>query len=151
MKIAENGTFFVHATQQEVLALVTDPEFLARTLPDSKGYRVTGADSAVVDMLIGVSHIKGTMPTTLAILSRDAETPLTVRVTAQGLGSRVDMTLTFQLQEQPEGTQVNWSSDAMISGVLASVGSGLLRPLAKRNFDGIVTAIQEAIEAAYRH
>ncbi|MHB1610320.1 MAG: SRPBCC domain-containing protein [Sulfobacillus sp.] len=151
MKMTESGSFAVRSSQEEVLALVTSPEFLAKTLPDSKGYRVTGPESAVVDMLIGVSHIKGTMPTTLTILPQEDADHLNVRVAAQGLGSRVDMTLAFELQRQAEGTLVMWSSDAMISGVLASVGSGLLRPLAKRNFDAIVAAIQAAIEALYSH
>ncbi len=151
MKMTESGSFAVRSSQEEVLALVTSPEFMGKTWSDSKGYRVTGPESAVVDMLIGVSHIKGTMPTTLTILPQEDADHLNVRVAAQGLGSRVDMTLAFELQRQAEGTLVMWSSDAMISGVLASVGSGLLRPLAKRNFDAIVAAIQAAIEALYSH
>lgn len=148
MKITEQGSFSVSATPERVLILVTDPDFLGRTLPDSKGYRVTGPDTCVVDMKVGVSHIKGVMPTTLTIQPRGAGEPLVVRVGAQGLGSRVDMELKFDIQDASGGADLHWVSDATVSGVLASVGSGLLRPLAKRNFDAIVSAIQEAIEAA---
>ncbi len=148
MKITEAGQFEVHAHKDRVLTLVRDPEFLGRSLPDSKGYRVTAPDTCVVDMLVGVSHIKGIMPTTLRIQPTRASEPLTIQVSAQGLGSRVDMELTFDIEERDGGTEVNWRSASTISGVLASVGAGLLRPLAKRNFDAIVSAIQAAIEAA---
>lgn len=148
MKITETGNFTVSASPDKVLALVKDPEFLGRTLPDSKGYRVTGPDSCTVDMRVGVSHIKGVMPTTLKIQPQDSGEPLVIKVGAQGLGSRVDMALQFDFQLSDGGTTIDWASDASVSGVLASVGAGLLRPLAKRNFDAIVLAIQEAIEAA---
>lgn len=65
MKINETGSFTVATVPDRVYALVTDPDFLGRTLPDSKGYRVTGPDTCVVDMRVGVSHIKGVMPATL--------------------------------------------------------------------------------------
>lgn len=58
------------------------------------------------------------------------------------------MVLQFKMENEAGRTAIAWSSDATISGVLASVGAGLLRPLAKRNFDAIVGAIQQAIEAA---
>ena len=148
MRITEQGTFVVSSTQSQVIALITNPEFIGQTLPDSKGYRLTGPDTCVVEMKVGVSHLKGIMPTTLKILPYKDGEPLVIQVSAQGLGSRVDMELRFDTQGIDEKTQIDWTSDARVSGVLASVGSGLLRPLAKRNFDAIVAAIQEAIEAA---
>lgn len=148
MKITEQGRFSVKASKARVLQLVTNPDFLGRTLPDSKGYRVTGEDSCVVDMKVGVSHIKGIMLTTLTVRPLEESNPLMIHVAAQGLGSRVDMELGFDIQDLSESTQIDWTSIATVSGVLASVGSGLLSPLAKRNFDAIVGAIQEAIEAA---
>ena len=148
MKIKEQGNFSVNAAPARVLSLVSDPDFLGRTLPDSKGYRVTGSDVCVVEMKVGVSHMKGVMPTTLRVLPQAHGEPLCIRVGAQGLGSRVDMELRFDLHDGQGATDIAWVSDATISGVLASVGAGLLRPLAKRNFDAIVSAIQEAIEAA---
>lgn len=149
MKMTESGRFMAKASPQRVIQLVADPDFLGRTLPDSKGYQVTGEDSCTVNMKVGVSHIKGVMPTTLTIQSKPVEDePLVIHVAAQGLGSRVDMDLQFVIQDLGEETQLEWTSEATVSGMLASVGSGLLRPLAKRNFDAIVGAIQEAIEAA---
>ncbi len=148
MKVTEQGQFVVSASPDHVLQLVTDPDFLGKTLPDSKGYRVTGPASCVVDMKVGVSHIKGVMPTTLTVQPHQPGTPLIIRVGAQGLGSRVDMELGFDIQDLGHSTQLAWTSMATVSGVLASVGSGLLRPLAKRNFDAIVSAIQQAIEQA---
>lgn len=148
MKITDQGQFSVHAPKERVVQLMTDPDFLGRTLPDSKGYRVTGPDSVVADMKVGVSHIKGVMPTTLTIKAVREGEPLTIRVVAQGLGSRVDMELAFDIKDLNGSSDLDWSSTATVSGMLASVGSGLLRPMAKRNFDAIVGAIRDAIEAA---
>ena len=149
MRITESGSFSVKASLTEVKHLITDPDFLGRALPDSKGYKVTGENSCTVDMTVGVSHIRGVMPTTLKINPWVSGEPLTIKVNAQGLGSRVDLGLSFELDAEGTGTRLDWTSEATVSGVLASVGSGLLRPLAKRNFDAIVAAIQEAIEGSY--
>ncbi len=148
MKITDQGQFSVQAQTERVIQLMTDPDFLGRTLPDSKGYRVTSPTSVVADMKVGVSHIKGVMPTTLTIQPVHTGEPVTIRVVAQGLGSRVDMELAFNINGVNGSTELDWSSTATVSGVLASVGSGLLRPMAKRNFDAIVGAIRDAIEAA---
>lgn len=152
MRLTDQGSFVVHSSVDRLLPLMTSPDFIGRTLPDSKGYTVDGPDRCTVQMAVGVSHVRGVMPTRLVVEPVQEGQPVTVRAEASGLGSRVNLLLHFRLVPLDEagetGVRIEWDSDATVSGLLASVGAGLLRPLAQRNFDAIVRAIQSALEEA---
>jgi carbon monoxide dehydrogenase subunit G len=145
MRIQDQGVFSLPATLTSFRRIMEDPDFLARALPDCRQYEVTGPRSFRAEMAVGVSHLKGAMPATVVIEPGPGEQLPVIRVEAQGLGSRVNLALSFAYQEQPGELTVQWTSDAMVTGMLASVGANLLRPLAQKNFEAIVDAIRTAV------
>lgn len=147
MKIQDQGQFTVNTSLERLLPLITDPDFMARALPDVKEYKVDGPDSATVKMAVGVSHIRGVLPARFK-LERGKGSTLAVVANASGMGSRIDVRLDFMLNDLTGSVTVDWTSTADVNGTLASVGAGLLRPLARKQFDAVVTSVQTALANA---
>lgn len=148
MRITEQGQFNVNGTLDRLMPLITDPEFMAKALPDVKEYQVDGPDRASLKMAVGVSHIRGVLPARFRLDRSGGPGRLAVVADASGMGSRVDLTLDFTLNEKDGTVQVDWSSTADVNGLLASVGAGLLRPLTRTKFDAVVSSVQAALNKA---
>src|SRR5579875_138990 len=142
MKLADQGRFTIKTRLDRLMPLITDPDFMARALPDVKEYQVEGPDRASLKIAVGVS------PARFRIDRSGGPGKLAVIADASGMGSRVDLRLDFTLTEQDESVVVDWTSSADVNGMLASVGAGLLRPLTRAKFDAVINSVQSALSQA---
>lgn len=148
MRISDQGQFTVNATLEKLMPLITDPDFMARALPDVKDYKVEGPDRATLKMAVGVSHIRGVLPARFRLDRSGGPGKLAVIADASGMGSRIDLRLDFTLSEKDNSVVIDWGSTADVNGLLASVGAGLLRPLTRTKFDAVVNSVQAALAKA---
>lgn len=148
MRLSDQGQFTVNTTLDRLMPLITDPDFMARALPDVKEYKVDGPDRASLKMAVGVSHIRGVLPAKFRIDRSAGPGKLSVIADAAGMGSRIDLRLDFSLDERDGAVAVDWSSTADVNGMLASVGAGLLRPLTRTKFDAVIGSVQTALANA---
>jgi carbon monoxide dehydrogenase subunit G len=148
MKLADQGRFTIKTRLDRLMLLITDPDFMARALPDVKEYQVEGPDRASLKIAVGVSHIRGVLPARFRIDRSGGPEKLAVIADASGMGSRVDLRLDFTLTEQDGSVVVDWTSSADVNGMLASVGAGLLRPLTRAKFDAVINSVQSALSQA---
>jgi carbon monoxide dehydrogenase subunit G len=148
VRITDSGQFSVAATLDALLPLVTDPDFMARALPDVREYHVDGPDRASLKIAVGVSHVRGVLPSRFRLERAPGGHALTVIGDASGMGSRIDFKLALALTERDGAVDVDWQSTADVVGLLASVGAGLLRPLARTKFDQVVASVQAALASA---
>jgi uncharacterized protein len=140
------GSFEVPGSRPEIYAFLTDPRQVAEVLPDA---RVTEArpDGFSVDARVGVGPMRGTMSTRLDIVERVPEQQAVYRGQGRGLGSVVDLTASFRLEEAAGGgTTVEWDGEANVSGRLASVAGGMLEPLARKNIERFIGAVQARLK-----
>jgi carbon monoxide dehydrogenase subunit G len=148
LKISDEGQFSVKTTIDKMMPLITDPDFMARALPDVKEYKVDGPDKASLKMAVGVSHVRGVLPARFRLDQSDGPNKLAVIADASGMGSKIDLRLDFTLSEQDGNVVVDWTSTSDVNGLLASVGAGLLRPLTRTKFDSVVASVQDALSKA---
>jgi carbon monoxide dehydrogenase subunit G len=138
----------VNTTAERMMPLITDPDFMARALPDVKEYKVEGPDRASLKMAVGVSHVRGVLPARFRLDRSAGPDKLAVIADASGMGSKIDLRIDFTLSDRDGAVVVDWTSSADVNGLLASVGAGLLRPLTRTKFDAVVTSVREALAKA---
>ncbi|HKZ52873.1 MAG TPA: SRPBCC domain-containing protein [Candidatus Acidoferrales bacterium] len=145
MAIAFGGEFQVQRGREEVFDFLTDPNRFAPLLPDFEGVSVEDAKNFTIKTKVGISHIRGTA--TVKLHLAEAERPR--RALYQGKGSvaggNVELKAGFDLEEASGGTHVRWKGEAQIFGRLTSVAGGLLEPLAKKNVQKLIDALQAAL------
>ena len=145
MVITFGGDFVVKRKQEEVYDFLADPERFCPLLPDYQEMKKEDDTHFTVTLRVGISHIRGNA--TIKLTLAEAERPR--RATYQGkgdvAGGTVTMTAGFDLEKVAESTKVIWKGQAQIVGRLASLAGGLLEPLAKKNVQKLIDALQAAL------
>jgi len=147
MQIHLEGTEILNLQRERVFGLLTDARFLAESLPDAQEARVMDDGSVEAKMRIGISFLTTTMATKLRI--EDVFQPHRARLLVEGSGSGSSIRITSEFELEGENpTKMRWVADAEISGVMAGMGSGVMKGFAQKKVAEIFRDIKKAMEKA---
>jgi len=125
------GAYKILATREKVWESLLTPQVLARALPGCEKLVPNPDGSFAAEMRVGIAAVKGTYRGRIEIL--DAVPPEHFRMKVEGQGTagflRGEGTLT--LVAGGAGTMIQYSGEAQVGGVMASVGQRLLLAAAK--------------------
>ncbi len=146
MGIQFEGEFTVPVSRETAYAMLSDPAKFAPLLPTYKSVEVKDARTADVTVAVGVGKIKGSAVITLTL--QGEQPPQRAAYSGKGkvMGSAFDMATAFDLlPAEGGGTLVKWTGDLTMFGKLVALAGGLIRPLAKKDIERLVGAIQAAL------
>jgi len=145
MAIHFGGEFRVNKKRTEVYDFLSDPKRFAPLLPDFESMTQLDERRSTVNLKVGISHIRGTASILLELA--EAERPRHAVYQGKGslVGSSVHLTAGFDLEDDGNGTRVIWKGEAQLFGRLISVAGGLLEPLARKNVQKLIDALQGAL------
>ena len=147
MQIHLDGSNEMRASRESVFKLLTDPAFLAKTLPDAEDVRVLDERSLEAKIKLRLAVVSSTLKVRMTVAG--AEAPVRAKLLAEGSGSGSSMKIvsTFTL-EGDRPTLMKWAADAEISGVMAGLGSTILKGFATRKVSEIFEGITRAVESS---
>jgi carbon monoxide dehydrogenase subunit G len=145
MAFTFTGDFVVPRQPGDVYDFLVDPKRFCPLLPDYQSMSMTDEKHFVVNLSVGISHIRGTA--TVRMTLEESERPRRALYSGKGsvAGGNVEMTAGFELSAAPGGTKVAWKGTAQIFGKLTSLAGGLLEPLAKKNIQKVIDGLQAAL------
>jgi len=145
MKLADK--FVVNVPLERVWEFVTNPDNFIKIIPDVQKYEKIDDKNFKTTFKIGLGMIKGSINMTFRL--EDLNPPNSLKVVGRGSGmqSTADLTLALQLTPANGGTEVSWSADLMVGGLVASVGSRLLESTTKNKVKEIVDGLKRELEA----
>ena len=146
MELHLNGSTKISARIDRVFQLVTDPKFIAGTLPDAEDVAVLDEDSLEAKLRVKVALVSSAIKFRLTISDRTP--PSHARLLAEGSGSGSNMKITSTFELAGDGsTTMNWAADVEITGLIAGLGSTFLRGFAEKRVAEIFEGITKAVEA----
>jgi hypothetical protein len=140
------GEFTVPVSRETVYNLLSDPQKFAPLLPTYKSLEVKDERTADVTVAVGVGKIHGSAVITLTL--QGEQPPLHAGYSGKGkvMGSAFDMATSFDLADaEGGGTVVKWVGDLTMFGKLVALAGGLIKPIAKKDIERLVGAIQSAL------
>jgi carbon monoxide dehydrogenase subunit G len=140
---AENLTL----PRERVFQLLTDSSFIAKSLPDAQETKVIDDSSLEAKMKIGISFLTTNMNVKMKIVDKVPPQHARLQVEGTGSGSSMKITSDFDL-EGDAGTKMKWVADAEITGVMAGIGSSILKGFAEKKVKEIFEGIKKAMEQA---
>ena len=148
MQLHLDGSNSLNAHRDSVYAKLTDPNFLAKTIPDAEDVHVLDANSLEAKLKLRVAVVSSTLKMKMTVADREPTTKASLLAEGSGSGSNIKISSTFTL-EGDSPTLMKWSADAEITGVMAGLGSTLLKGFATKRvaeiFEGITRAIDSGI------
>ena len=147
MQLHLDGSNEIKAHREKVFGLLTDSRFLASTIPDAEDVRVIDDDSLEAKVKLRVAIVSSTMRMKMSITGREPPSRASLIAEGTGSGSNLKVSSVFTLEgDMP--TTMSWSADAEITGVMAGIGSTLLKGFATKKVAEIFDGITKAVEAA---
>jgi carbon monoxide dehydrogenase subunit G len=139
------GEFTVQRTLEETYDFLTDPNRFCPLLPDYQKVDVRDAENFMVDVKVGISHIRGTATVKLHLAEHTCPSHALYTGKATMAGGNLDLTARFDLRPDGVGTVVSWKGEAQVFGRLTSIAGGLLEPLARKNIQKVIASLQQAM------
>jgi uncharacterized protein len=145
MKIEFGGEFLVQRKPDEVYKFLVDPERFCPLLPDYQSMTKQSEKEFSVNLRVGISHIRGNAVVKMALVEETPSKHAAYQGNGDVPGGTTSMRAGFDLEPNGAGTKVIWKGDAQIAGRLPSIAGGLLEPLAKKNLQKLIDALQAAL------
>ncbi|MBL8198068.1 MAG: hypothetical protein JNJ67_03970, partial [Chromatiales bacterium] len=99
-----------------------------------------------VTVEVGVGKIRGSAVINLALEGEEAPRRAAYSGKGKVMGSTFNMQTAFDLEEVAGGgTRVKWEGDLSMFGKLVALAGGLIRPIAKKDIQRLIDAIQAAL------
>lgn len=141
------GSFDVEASIGKVYATLTDPNAVAKSLPDLQNLEVLSEDRFKAKFKVGVSYIRGTVSLDFTIAEKVQNKHAKLVGHGSGLQSSIDIETSFNLSEK-EGnkTRVDWVAESKVGGLIAGVGSKMLGSASEKQIQTLVDSIKAQLE-----
>jgi uncharacterized protein len=140
------GTRRFQAPRERVFRALTDPHELSDLMPGVQRVEVSSEDEwiAVVKPPFGRGlNLKLDMHVT------DRHEPEHARLTAWGksFGARISIETEFDLSEDGDGTDMVWSAEVGLAGLLGGLGGKAMEPAARQQAERTLDRMQKRVEA----
>ncbi len=145
MQLHLEGSNSMNSSRERVYSLLTDPVFVSKTLPDAEDVRVLDGSSLEARIKLRVAVVSTSLKMRMTIIKTEPPSKATLQVEGTGGGSTLKISSVFELQGDSP-TTMSWSADAEIGGVMAGIGSTLLKGFAAKKVGEIFAGITRAVE-----
>lgn len=140
------GTRRFRAPRERVFRALTDPHELCELMPGVERVDVSSEDEwiAVVEPPFGRGlNLKLDMHVT------DRRPPEHARLVAWGksFGARISIETEFELADDGDGTDMAWSAEVGLAGLLGGLGGKALEPAARKQAERAMDRLQRRLEA----
>ena len=130
MKVS--GSYLLPGTPEQVWALLNDPERLAKSLPGCERLEPDGPDRYKAVVKFALAAISGQYAGSLELADKKPPHSLRLRLEGKGIPGFVKGEGQLELWEKGGQTEVRYSGEAQIGGMIAAVGQRMLDAAARK-------------------
>ena len=135
------GTARLPAPPAEVFSLLTDASRLARLLPGCERLEPDGPDRYKAAVKFGIAAISGKYAGTLEFAEKRPPHSLILKMDGKGLPGFVKGQGRIELAAKGSDTELTYSGEAQVGGLIASVGQRMIdvaaRKIVQQFFDSV--------------
>lgn len=146
MAILFEGEFEVARSREDTFAFLSDTQVFAPCLPTFESLEMENDGSATVKIKIGIGKIRGIA--SINLILEESTAPTRAQYVGKGkvMGSAFNLISGFDLEETDGGTLVKWSGELKMFGKLVALAGGLIKPIAKKDIQRLIEALQKALD-----
>jgi carbon monoxide dehydrogenase subunit G len=144
MKLA--GQYVFPASPVKVWELLTDPERLAKLLPGCERLDPDGPDRFKAAVKFGIAAISGKYTGTIEFVEKKPPKSMRVKLSGKGIPGFVDGVGHIELDESDGRTELRYTGEAQVGGMIASVGQRMIEGAARKIMDQFFSAVAEELK-----
>ncbi len=147
MKYHLAGSEIIKAPVEKTFSRLSDPNFVVGAVPDIQSHKIIDNEHFEAKIKVGISIVRGTVDMKFAILDKSDGNHAKLVADGSGAGSKLHIDSVIDLLPDPEGTKMVWSADADIGGLMAGIGSQILKGQSEKQVVQIFSNVKKKIEA----
>ena len=144
MKLA--GQYILPASPAKVWALLTDPNRLAKLLPGCERLDPDGPDRFKAAVKFGIAAIYGKYAGTIEFAEKKPPNSMRMKLSGKGIPGFVDGVGHIELAEKGGQTELRYTGEAQVGGMIASVGQRMIEGAARKIVDQFFAAASEELK-----
>jgi carbon monoxide dehydrogenase subunit G len=144
MKLAGQCVF--PASPVKVWELLTNPERLAKLLPGCERLDPDGPDRFKAAVKFGIAAISGKYTGTIEFVEKKPPKSMRVKLSGKGIPGFVDGVGHIELDESDGRTELRYTGEAQVGGMIASVGQRMIEGAARKIMDQFFSAVAEELK-----
>jgi len=146
-RVHYNGTIELQVPIDHAYKFFTNPTNIVSVIPGAESAEVFDENNFRVEVMSGVGSIKGKLHLNVRFKRKDKE-KIIIEGEGSGLASKLNFTLDLNLRSpKPETTGIEWQFDGAISGIVGTMGSRVLDPVAHRIVNDLINTLRQKIIA----
>ena len=142
------GQHVVQGSPEQVWAALLDPEVLVRTIPGCERLVATGDNTYDMTVTAGVAAIRGSYAGSCRLHSLQPHESLVMDLQGAGAPGTIGATVDVTFADLGGRTEVGYSADAVVGGMLGGVGQRMLTSVSKRMAGEFFTSVERAMTGA---
>ena len=143
MKLA--GQYLLPALPVKVWELLTDPQRLAKLLPGCERLDPDGPDRFKAAVKFGIAAISGKYAGTLEFSDKKPPKSMRMKMSGKGIPGFVDGVGHIELEEKDGQTELRYTGEAQVGGMIASVGQRMIEGASRKIMDQFFAAVAEEL------
>jgi carbon monoxide dehydrogenase subunit G len=147
LKFHLDGTVSIKATPEKTFASLSNPEFMVSTIPDLQSSKIIDQDRFEAKIRVGISVVRGNVDMKFEIKEKSGRNHAKLVGDGSGAGSRMHIESVLDLSPDDGGTKMVWSADADINGLIAGIGSQVLKSQSEKQVSQIFSNIKAKLES----
>jgi hypothetical protein len=140
------GKYELITPRERLWEFINDPAKIGKCLPDLKSLNVESADKFLATIPVGVGFIKADFKFKIEIIDKQPISSVRVKAVGAGSGSSITIDTMIELNEIPDGSELKYTSEAKVGGMIASLGQRLIRDTADKIIAGVFTCVKQQVE-----
>src|SRR6266550_3493921 len=140
------GTVALPAAPAAVWALLTNPASLARLLPGCERLEPDGPDRYKAAVKFGIAAISGKYAGTIEFAEKNPPNSMRMKLSGKGIPGFVDGVGHIELAEKGGQTELRYTGEAQVGGMIASVGQRMIEGAARKIVDQFFAAASEELK-----
>ncbi len=143
-----SGRVDINAPPEKVYSSLTDPSFMATTIPDLVSSKIIDSEHFEAKIKVGISIVRGTVDMRFAIVDKSNNKHAKLVGDGSGAGSKMHVESGFELTPLGSGsTALNWAGEAELSGLISGIGSQILRGQSDKLVEQIFQNVRSKLES----
>jgi len=125
------GTQKINLPRERIFAALIDPAILQKCIPGCEQMEKTGENQYKAKLTAGVGPVKGVFTATVSL--QDIVAPEHYKLVVEGKGQPgfVKGAGELSLKDDDDGTEIQYTGDVNVGGLIASVGQRMIQSAAK--------------------
>jgi carbon monoxide dehydrogenase subunit G len=142
------GSHVLPATREQVWEFLNDPMRLAKCLPGCEKLEPFGPDRYKVAVKYAIAAVGGNFSGTIELLDKKPPKSMRLRTESKGAPGFVKGEGALELTEKGKQTELRYSGEAQVGGLIAAVGQRMIDMASKKIIQQFFESVASQLKAA---